>query len=173
MLSHQFSFIHKFQECWLVNIQFNFDDSESLSDNFYSRNFRIVTQRVLPKVSYIFNENAQFDLFYQYSAKDNEIGQQEQLKQNNFGLSFTYNNPKAIALIGQFNYFNNDFVGSPNSPVAYQMLEGLRPGNNFTWSVLGQKKLTKFLDLNVNYLGRKTEGSKAIHTGSVQLRAYF
>ena len=34
LLSHQFSFIHKFQESWLVNIQFNFDDSESLSENF-------------------------------------------------------------------------------------------------------------------------------------------
>ena len=44
---------------------------------------------------------------------------------------------------------------------------------NFTWSLIAQKKLTKFLDLNLNYLGRKTETSNTIHTGNIQLRAYF
>jgi len=171
--SHQLSFIHKFANSWLINTQLNFDLTESISENFENRNFELDNQRFLPKLSYIFNENAQFDLFYQYSYTENQLSQMERLKQNNFGLSFTYNNPKAITLIGEFNYFDNDFEGNPNSPVAYQMLEGLQPGNNFTWSLLAQKRLTKFLDLNLNYLGRKTESSKAIHTGSVQLRAYF
>jgi len=38
---------------------------------------------------------------------------------------------------------------------------------------LAQKKLTKFLDLNLNYFGRKSESSSVIHTGTVQLKAYF
>ncbi|MEM1001475.1 MAG: hypothetical protein AAGH46_02375, partial [Bacteroidota bacterium] len=160
LVSHQFSFIHKFAQSWLLNTQVNFDLSESISENFNNRNFELNNQRFLPKLSYIFNENAQFDVFYQYSSKENQVADLEQLQQNNFGVSFTYNNPKAIALIGEFNYFDNDFTGNPNSPVAYQMLEGLQPGNNFTWSLLAQKRLTKFLDLNINYLGRKTENSK-------------
>jgi hypothetical protein len=76
-------------------------------------------------------------------------------------------------LTGEFNFFQNEYEGNPNTPVAYQMLEGLQPGKNFTWSLLAQKKLTKFLDLNLNYFGRKTETSKVIHTGTVQLKAYF
>lgn len=52
-------------------------------------------------------------------------------------------------------------------------MEGLQPGKNFTWNLLAQKKLTKFLDLNLNYFGRKSELSKTIHTGTVQLKAYF
>ena len=71
------------------------------------------------------------------------------------------------------NYFSNLFSGSPNTPVAYQILEGLQPGTNFKWSLIAQKKLTKFLDLNLNYFGRKSETSRAIHTGTVQLKAYF
>ena len=173
LTSHQFSFIHKFAQNWLLNTQVNWEVSESRSENFEIRNFELDNRRMIPKLSYIFNENAQFDLFYQYSSKKNQIANFEELKQNNFGVSFTYNNPKAVALIGEFNYFDNNFDGNANSPVAYQMLEGLQPGNNFTWNLLAQKRLTKFLDLNINYLGRKTENSKAIHTGSVQLRAYF
>jgi hypothetical protein len=29
------------------------------------------------------------------------------------------------------------------------------------------------LDININYQGRKTETSQTIHTGNIQLRAYF
>jgi hypothetical protein len=76
-------------------------------------------------------------------------------------------------LTGEVNFFKNEFTGNANTPVAYQILEGLQPGNNFTWSLLAQKKLTKFLDLNLNYFGRKTETSKTIHTGTLQLKAYF
>ncbi len=124
-------------------------------------------------LSYLFNENAQFDIFYQYTSKANTIGSLESLAQNNYGLSFTYNNSQKIALTGEFNFFQNEFEGDVNTPVAYQMLEGLQPGKNFTWSLLAQKKLTKFLDLNLNYFGRKTETSQTIHTGTIQLKAYF
>jgi hypothetical protein len=53
------------------------------------------------------------------------------------------------------------------------MLEGLQTGQNITWRLLFKKKITQFLDVNFNYQGRKSESSQAIHTGNLQLRAYF
>jgi hypothetical protein len=53
------------------------------------------------------------------------------------------------------------------------MLEGLQVGKNGTWRLLLQKNLTQYLDINLNYQGRKGETSKTIHTGNIQLRAYF
>jgi hypothetical protein len=171
--SHQLNFNHKFAESWLLNLKSSLEVNESLSENFASRNYNIDEARFQPKLSYLLNENARFDMFYQYTTKDNTIGNMETLKQNNYGVSFTYNNVQKIALTGEINLFQNEFEGNPNTPVSYQMLEGLQPGKNFTWSLLAQKKLTKFLDLNLNYFGRKTETSKTIHTGTVQLKAYF
>ncbi|WP_370390568.1 hypothetical protein [uncultured Winogradskyella sp.] len=173
LTSHQLNFNHKFASSWLLNILGSIGTDESLSENFANRNFELEEERFQPKLSYVFNENAQFDVFYQYTSKSNTIGSLESLTQNNYGLSFTYNNAQKIALTGEFNYFQNEFEGNSNSPVAYQMLEGLQPGRNFTWSLLAQKKLTKFLDLNLNYFGRKTETSRTIHTGTIQLKAYF
>ncbi|WP_430466942.1 hypothetical protein [Winogradskyella ouciana] len=173
LTSHQLNFNHKFATNWLVNALASFGTDESISENFANRNFNIEEERFQPKLSYLFSENAQFDVFYQYTSKSNTIGSLETLSQNNYGLSFTYNNAQKIALTGEFNFFQNEFEGNANTPVAYQMLEGLQPGKNFTWSLLAQKKLTKFLDLNLNYFGRKTETSKIIHTGTIQLRAYF
>lgn len=173
LTNHQLNFNHKFAINWLVNALASFGTDESISENFANRNFNIEEERFQPKISYLFSENAQFDVFYQYTSKSNTIGSLETLSQNNYGLSFTYNNAQKIALTGEFNFFQNEFEGNANTPVAYQMLEGLQPGKNFTWSLLAQKKLTKFLDLNLNYFGRKTETSKTIHTGTIQLKAYF
>ena len=171
--SHQINFNHKFAKSWLINTLASISTNESLNENFPSRDFAIDEHLLQPKLSYIFNENAQFDIFYQYTLKENAIGNLEELVQNNYGASFTYNNAQKIALTGEFNYFQNDYTGNANTPVGFQILEGLQPGNNFTWSLIAQKKLTKFLDLNLNYFGRKTESSRTIHTGTVQLRAYF
>ena len=73
----------------------------------------------------------------------------------------------------EFSLYQNTFEGDASQPVAFQMLEGLRPGRNLTWRLLLQKNLTQYLDININYQGRKSETSQTIHTGNVQLRAYF
>ncbi|NRD19137.1 hypothetical protein HNV08_03680 [Winogradskyella eckloniae] len=171
--SHQVNFTHKFKANWLINALGSLGKDESSSQNFVSRNYEIDNYQFKPKLSYLFSENAQFDVFYQYASKENSIGSLEALTQHNYGLSFTYNKAQKIALTGEFNYFKNAFDGNSNSPVGYQILEGLQPGNNYTWNLLTQKKLTKYLDLNLNYFGRKSETSKTIHTGTVQLKAYF
>ncbi|WP_044401859.1 hypothetical protein [Lacinutrix sp. Hel_I_90] len=171
--SHQLNFNHKFATSWLFNFLTGFDENESESESFTSKNYKINESRFNPKLSYLINDDARFDVFYQYTNKDNTIGSREQLKQQKYGVSFALNKNAKSALSGEFNVFSNTFEGNSNSPVGYQMLEGLQRGKNFTWSLLAQQKITKFLDLNLTYFGRKTETSKTIHTGNVQLKAYF
>jgi len=174
--SHQLDFNHKLNVNWLITLQSAFEQTETRSENFPSKNFNINNTNFTPKISYLFNDNARFDIFYQYSNKENKIEDFETLRQQKYGFSFAFS-PKSegqkAAITGELNYFSNDFNGNPNSPVGYQMMEGLQPGKNFTWNLIAQRKLTKFLDLNLSYFGRKSERSKVIHTGSVQLRAYF
>ncbi|WP_303318922.1 hypothetical protein Q4Q34_05580 [Flavivirga abyssicola] len=171
--SHQLNFNHKIAESWLISILSSFNTNESISENFASKNYNFEEQLLNPKLSYLFNDNSSFDIFYQYASKNNTIGNLESLEQQKYGASFTLANSQKSAINGEFNYFSNIFNGNPNTPVAYQMLEGLQPGKNFTWTLLAQKKLTAFLDLNLSYFGRKTETSKTIHTGAIQLKAYF
>ena len=172
-VSHQVNFQHKIQEQWLISLQTNLDDNRSESENFVSKNYQLNETLLNPKLSYLLDDNKRFDVYYQYQKKANVIGDLEQLTQEKYGMSFTLTQNQKAAITGEFNYFSNEFSGSSNTPVAYQMLEGLQPGTNFTWSLIAQKKLTKFLDLNLNYFGRKSETSRTIHTGTVQLKAYF
>ena len=119
------------------------------------------------------DDNKRFDLYYQYFDKENLIQNSESLEQHKWGISAVFTQNQKAAFTFEANYFSNNFNGNINTPVAYQMMEGLQPGSNFTWSIVAQKRLTKYLDLNLNYFGRKSDLARAVHTGTVQLKAYF
>jgi hypothetical protein len=171
--SHQLQYVHLVKKFWLFQLQTNTSNSESISDSYASRNFNIDGIEVAPKVSYIFSKNASWDIFYENSSKENTLGDLESLKQNQFGTSFNWNTEKGFSMNGIYTYINNNFTGSTSSPVGFQLLEGLQNGKNSTWQLLFQKNITQFLDVSINYNGRKSETSKTIHTGTVQLRAFF
>lgn len=171
--SHQMQYAHLVQKTWLFSFNTQTLTTRSVSDNYATRNYTIDSYQLQPKVSYIFSRNASWDVFYEYRNKENRIGALETLYQQRFGTSFSYASEKQFTMSGEFSYYQNDFTGNELSPAAYQMLEGLQSGENLTWRLLLQKNLTQYLDVNVNYQGRKSETSKSIHTGSIQLRAYF
>lgn len=53
------------------------------------------------------------------------------------------------------------------------MMEGLLSGKNMIWKAYLQRELSSVFTLNIIYDGRKSEDSKTIHTGSVQIKASF
>jgi len=171
--SHQLQYTHLVQKTWLLSLASKTVFTSLLSENYSSKNFEVNAYQLNPKISYLFNRNASWDIFYEYQNKTNQLGDAEWLMQHRFGTSFSYASSTKLTMNGEFSLYQNKFTGDSQSPVAFQMLEGLQPGKNMTWRLLIQKNLTEFLDINLNYQGRKTESSQTIHTGNVQLRAYF
>lgn len=171
--SHQLQFTHKFATSWLANLKSQWSSNETNSENYETRNFLIESYSLVPKISYLFSDNAQFGVAYQQAKKVNLLGLREELNQQTFTADFTFNKMQKYSINGEFNYIVNNFVGSAFSPVAFQMLEGLQPDKNFTWSLLLQRSITQYLDVNLSYFGRKSENSQTIHTGTIQLKAYF
>jgi hypothetical protein len=171
--SHQLQYQHLLKKSWLFNFSTSTTKTASNSENFPNRNFEIESYQIEPKIGYLFSKNANLDIFYEYQQKENQIGAFETLTQTRLGTSFTFNSEKGFSLNGEFSMYKNSFNGNALSAVGFQMLEGLQPGKNQTWRLLLQKNLTQYLDINVNYQGRNSETSKAIHTGNIQLRAFF
>ncbi len=171
--SHQVNFLHKIKETWLFtfNGQTGFNKSES--ENFVNRNFKIQENLLKPQFSYLYGDSNRIDLFYEWQQKDNQINDLARLNQHNLGVAWNFNNGQKYAVNSELRYVNNDFTGQAFSPVGFQMLEGLQPGQNLTWNLLLQKKVTNFIDLNLSYNGRSSQDAPTVHTGSVQLKAYF
>jgi hypothetical protein len=171
--SHQLQYSHLLKKSWLFYFDTSIAKTTSESENYATRNYNIDTYSVNPKLSYLFSKNTSWDIFYVFQNQENTINNLEVLKQNKLGTSFTLNSEKGFSLNAEYSFFNNAFSGDQLSPVAFQMLQGLQAGKNSVWHLLLQKNITQYLDININYQGRKSETSKIIHTGNVQLRAFF
>ena len=171
--SHQLQYTHLYQKSWLFNFFTKTIQTSIESENFPEKNYKIKGYQLAPKISYLFSKNTSWDVFYELQNKENQIGDSETLLQNKLGTSFSYSSDKKFTMNGELSFYQNKFSGNEFSSVGFQMLEGLQTGQNLTWRLLLQKNLTQFLDINLNYQGRKSESSQTIHTGNVQLRAYF
>jgi hypothetical protein len=171
--SHQLQYSHLYKKRWLFGFFAKTINTSILSENFPEKNYEISGFQLAPKISYLFSKSTSWDLFYELQNKQNQIGNSESLLQNRLGTSFTYGGENKLTMNGELSFYQNKFTGNEFSSVGFQMLEGLQTGQNLTWRLLLQKNLTQFLDINLNYQGRKSELSRTIHTGSVQLRAYF
>jgi len=171
--SHQVQYSHLYEKSWLFGMFAKTIKTSIISENFPEKNYDIKGYQLAPKISYLFSKNTSWDLFYELQSKENMIGNFENLLQNRFGTSFSYAGKKNLTLSGEVSFYQNKFTGNEFSSVGFQMLEGLQTGQNLTWQFLLQKNLTQFLDINLSYQGRKSESNQAIHTGNVQLRAYF
>ena len=169
---HQLEYAHLIQKLWLISFDGKNFLLHSKSENYSSRNYELKGFQIVPKISYLLNKNANFAVFYEFQKKQNLIGI-EFLKQNHFGTSFSYNNEKKFTTNAEISLYENNFIGNELSPAAFQMLEGFQVGKNTSWRFFLQKNLTQYLELNLNYQGRKSENSQTIHTGNIQLRAIF
>ncbi len=171
--SHQIQYNHLVQQTWLFSVETKYAEIDNTSENFSARNYQLVQYQIQPKLGYLFDKDSNVNVFYNYHQKNNQITEFESLKQQQIGLEFNYISSKWATIKTLFSYFKNDYLGNANTAVAYQMLEGLLPGKNYTWQIFLQKSITQYLDVNLNYQGRKGGTSKTIHTGSMQLRASF
>ncbi|MFB1039993.1 MAG: hypothetical protein QMC35_05990, partial [Polaribacter sp.] len=157
--THQVEFTHKFATFWLFNLMGKVSKNDLQTENFNNRNYSIEGKEIQPKISFLQTQNKRFTAFYHYKKKANSLENFEALKQQKFGIEYYYTSEKQDQITANINIFLNDFIGDTNTPVAYQMLEGLQAGKNYTWNLLFNRKLNSFLNLNLNYLGRKSENS--------------
>lgn len=65
------------------------------------------------------------------------------------------------------------YDGQQNSALGFEMLEALKPGINYTWGLGYQRIIARNLQLSIQYQGRKSEDNRAIHSGGMEVRAFF
>ena len=89
------------------------------------------------------------------------------------GTSFKYNQIEKGSLQGEFKVLSIRYDGQQNSALGFEMLEALKPGVNYTWSLSYQRSISKNMQLTFQYSGRKPEDVRMIHSGGMELRAFF
>lgn len=144
----------------------------SLVDYTQGRNYDLDYQSGMTEWSLQPNTHYRVTLQGKLSKKHNILGNEASLSRT-LGSSFKYNTSQKGSFQGEITYHNILFSGNAISPVAFEMLESLRPGSNFTWNATWQRSVGKNLQLNLVYSGRKTMDGKVVHNGGMELRAFF
>lgn len=146
---------------------------KTLTSNYLStRNFSLDYWKTSPTVTFQKGINFNWDFMYSYAEKRNKLAG-DFASLSTLGTTIKYTVVNLLNISSSFSFLAIGYTGANNSSLEYEMLEGLKKGNNFTWELLLNKRVAKNLDLTLNYNGRKPESIKTIHSGTVQIRAFF
>lgn len=161
------------------NISFQFQTKNGYR-SFHSpfldgRNYGIQFYAIEPVFTWLLKNN-QFrtSLSYKYDERRNEIFYGGENAFSNSGLlEIKYNILNSGTVGGKILYNAIKYNGNENSSVSYTMLDGLKKGNNFLWQLNLDKKVSKNIEMNISYEGRKPGKSPVVHTGRAGVRAIF
>ena len=148
---------------------------ERVSDSelFEIQRFTIDFWEVEPQLNFRPSPKLRLITSYNLGRSTNQIGDMETSNTRDLGLELTWRKSSTSNLQVSFDWVDIEYNGSRNTPVEFEILQGLRPGSNFLWLVNYTRRLSKNFDLIINYNGRKSQDTRVINTAGVQLRAIF
>lgn len=88
-------------------------------------------------------------------------------------METSYNAAGSFSLTSKCSFIKNRYNASANNAIAYEMLDGLQIGNNYTWNFVFQRNFGSGIQLSIIYDGRASAAAPTINIGSVQARAFF
>ncbi|HSV88654.1 MAG TPA: hypothetical protein VLH61_08430 [Bacteroidales bacterium] len=157
-----------------LSAQAELEETYNRSEFFLQRNFLVRANQAGPELSFQFENRLRISCSFMFSEKVNKsgiTGERAQIK--SLGGELSYSFPARGRFTGRFQIAEIDFPFNRNTPVAFEMLEGLNPGSNNLWTVTWQQNLNAWLQIDLTYHGRKSAGARAVHTGSMLVRAMF
>lgn len=171
---HQFNFRWNIKRKFTLKNTYEFGERGSFAQYTTGRDFLIRYTKIFPEFTYQPDTKMRVSLNFRNEDKTNVFVENgERALVRDLGAEFRLNQPQKGTLSASMNILNIAYNGEINSPLGFEMLESLRPGMNYTWTLNYQRNLGKNLQLSFRYNGRKSEENRAIHAGGVELRAMF
>lgn len=144
------------------------------SDLLVGRTYAVEQEGLKPRVTWQPNTSFRAILSFKYTDKQNkeEYGG-ERARIEDFGAEIRYNTAGKGSILLTANRVAITYDGITNSPLGNELLAGLKPGTNMTWSLSIQRNLSNNLQVDITYNGRHSAGIPVVHVGGAQVRAFF
>lgn len=142
------------------------------SEYFSNKNYNIENQGAELNFQYQPNQNFRITPFMKFNKKHN-ITNHNEAKMQTFGVEMRKNIKTDHFFSLKVDIVKNIYNGSLNSSLSYEMLEGLQPGWNQVYTLQAQRNISSTLQMIISYQGRASETSKMIHSGNIEMRAWF
>ena len=170
----QIKFRWNMNKSFMLNSQLTKELKKNSSTYMTNRNYDIENMEINNRISFQPNTLFRVALNGRYSEKRNSIEYgNEKAFINDIGIELRRSKRDKGLLNGELHLVNINYNGESSSTIGFEMLEGLQLGKNITWKLGFQKNMSNNIQISINYNGRKSEENRAIHTGSMQMRAFF
>jgi hypothetical protein len=137
--------------------------------NFGNRNFNILSRAIEPRITFTKGTTLRLQSSYKWDKKQNK-GPEKALI-NSLNLEGKYNLVSNTSITSRITFSNIQFNGIASSSLGYVMLDGLQPGKNFLWTMDLTKRISSFIEMSVQYEGRRSGSSGLVNIGRAQIRA--
>ncbi len=172
---------HRLKVRWNFAKMFTFNVSGEygfkITDSFFENNkLDVEYYEVEPQLTFQPGTKWRVRTDFRYSDKINSLPENAGTNRaivRDAGVEGKYNILQRGSINAAFNFISISYDGPTGNTVEFELLEGLKTGLNYTWSTFVQMRLGKNMQVNLQYSGRKAEDNPAVHTGTVQLRAFF
>ncbi|MBJ6110160.1 hypothetical protein JAO73_14140 [Hymenobacter sp. BT523] len=164
------------------------DIREASSNYLLTRNYRLLIYSVQPEISYQPSPSLRFTGTYLRTHKQNTLTDDLPTLPvptpaethpgifDELGLETRISQVNKRTITASTRYTSVRFDVPPelqNSVVAIEILNALRPGSNFTWSLNVEQRLSNGLNITLAYDGRKASTLNTVHTGRMQVSVLF
>lgn len=156
----------------ILKAMYRYSVKQSQVECFSERDYQIASHYLEQMMTLNFDFNLTLSVAGEVGYKYNRWSG-EKMNRYKAGLDATYRMKQLGTIDLRVQYINILYSGLQGGSLAYEMLDGLSSGHNFLWNLSYQTKLFEYLQLNLQYEGRVTNDRKLIHTGFLQLKAYF
>ena len=150
-------------------------DRLSNSDYLKGRNYQIVDTKMGPSMAWQPKPAFRLTTSFNYG-----LSEQSNLTENgSYSLLNEISSELRIGTASKFvfnalvKYTTIEFKGDEQTPVGYELLKGLRPGNNYSLVLSWQQRLVNGLQIQLFYEGRKPENVDIIHSMRAGVSALF
>jgi hypothetical protein len=150
-------------------------NKSSQAANFDSRSFDIDFWEMKPHLNFQLSRKLRLTTGYEFKHKVNRSDSLSSATVNlhRISLDTKWNLKDRNNIFAKVELVKVDQIGNASFSAEFELRESLQPGLNGIWQVFSTIYLSKSLELSLTYDGRASQDKKTLHTGRVQLKAFF
>lgn len=172
--SHELSLRWNIRKQFTLEAKGSIGEKASAADYTTGRDYTLAFYAIEPSIIYQPSTTFRVTLDGRTSRKTNAVALGGEVANVlEFGSTFKYNQAEKGSLLGGIKTVIIEYDGDANSALGFEMLEALKTGVNYTWNIGYQRSISRNLQLSIQYNGRKSEGNRIIHSGGMEVRAFF